>query len=197
MNVQVSLWNMFVVNERKTKCMVITPQNLTIEMPTLTVNNKVIPIVDKESYLGYNLTNDCKDNEAILKEKGSIYARGNMLLQKFKHCSDNVKIELFKAFCSSIYCCAVWSCFDKMFMDDLHVAHNNIFRLFFTLQQPCSVSYHFRQRNVSNFPLIRRKQCCSLFKRILESTNSLVHCLADSIHFVQSKIFMAWANDIF
>ena len=123
--------NHLVISESKSKCMVITPQNLDIELPLLFVNDKELPIVENESYLGYLLTRNDQDDVAILKEKKSLYARGNTLVRNFKHCSDAVKAELIKAYCSNIYCCAIWASYDQTKVNELHIAHNNIFRMFF------------------------------------------------------------------
>ena len=40
-----------IISESKTKCMVITPSNLDIDLPPLYVNNKELHSVEKESYL--------------------------------------------------------------------------------------------------------------------------------------------------
>jgi len=187
--------NHLVISESKSKCMVITPQNLDLDMPFLHVNNKKLPIVEKESYLGYVLTRNDSDDDAILKERKSLYSRGNMLVRKFKHCSDVVKAKLITAYCSSLYCCAIWSSYDNI--RNLHVAHNNVFRLFFGLRGRCSISENFRMRNIPNFTLIRRRQCASLFKRVMDSENMLVHHLINSAHFVSSKIYLEWKKLIF
>ena len=184
-----------VISESKSKCMAITPLNLDLDLPSLYINRKQLPVVEKESYLGYLLTSSDKDDNAIQKEKKSLYARGNMLIRKFKHCSDAVKAKLITAYCSSLYCCAIWSCYDNI--GNLHVAHNNIFRLFFGIRGPCSISEHFRNRNIPNFTLIRRRQCVSLFNRVMNSKNVLVHHLTNSAHFVKSKIYLEWKKLIF
>lgn len=189
--------NHLVISESKTKCMVITPQNLSIHIPPLFVNNKELPIVDNESYLGYMLTSNDTDEEAILKEKRSIYSRGNMLVRTFKHCSEAAKVKLFRAYCSSLYCCAIWSSYDSPSMNQLHIAHNNVFRIFFGIRGRCSISGQFREKEIPNFTLIRRKQCVSLFRRVMSSENILIINLINSVHFARSKIFLEWEKHIF
>ena len=189
--------NHLVISESKSKCMVITPQNLDIELPLLFVNDKELPIVENESYLGYLLTRNDQDDVAILKEKKSLYARGNTLVRNFKHCSDVVKAELIKAYCSSIYCCAIWASYDQTKVNELHIAHNNIFRMFFGIRERCSISKKFRQREIPNFTLIRRKQCVSLYRRVMTSENLLAHNIINSVNYTRSNIFLEWTKHIF
>ena len=46
--------------------------------------------------------NPC-DDLAIQKEIKKIYTRGNILINNFKHCCNNVKNVLFKTFCSNSF----------------------------------------------------------------------------------------------
>ena len=36
-----------------------------------------------------------------------VYARDNVLIKKFKHCTNDVQVKLFKSNCSSVYGIAV------------------------------------------------------------------------------------------
>ena len=44
------------------------------------------------------------DND-ITRQMRCFYIRGNFLARSFAHCSDAVKVKLFKAFCTNMYCC--------------------------------------------------------------------------------------------
>ena len=55
-------------------------------------------------YLACIVTKNMSDEDDVDRQIGSIYAKGNMLVNTFKCCSDEVKIELFKAYCSNLYC---------------------------------------------------------------------------------------------
>ena len=63
------------------------------------------------------------------KEIKSLYARGNLIIHKFKMCEDDVTSELFRIFCSSFYCCQLWCQYKKK----ICAAHNNMFRLLFNV----------------------------------------------------------------
>ena len=55
------------------------------------------------------INNDLNDNDDISRQIRSIYGAGNILIKKFKYCSEDVKDYLFKTYCTSMYgghlCC--------------------------------------------------------------------------------------------
>ena len=116
----------------------------------------------------------------ICKETRALYARGNMLLSKFGHCTVDVKNNLFMTYCSSLYCCALWSAYDYATLRSIHVAHNDVLRFMFHLPWYRRVSNIFVSLNIPNFSVLRRKLVYSMYKRVLASSNSLVRTLLDS-----------------
>ena len=71
----------------------------------------------------------CNDeNYTISKETRALYARGNMLLSKFRHCTHDVKRNLFSKYCSPLYCCSIWSAYDNStILRSIRAAHNDVF----------------------------------------------------------------------
>ena len=65
-------------------------------VPTFHLCYVNIKAAEKETYLGYIMNADMSDDEHISKKTRNIYARGNMLIRNFKHCTTVVKITLFK-----------------------------------------------------------------------------------------------------
>ena len=63
------------------------------------MHGTTISRVCHKDYLGYTISDDLNDNQAIIKEKRGIYARGNMLHRKFKTCNNEVKKKLFVSYC--------------------------------------------------------------------------------------------------
>ena len=79
------------ISRKNTKCMAIIPLcNKEIHIPSFYVHGTTISRVRRKNYLGYIISDDLNDNQAIIKEKRGIYARGNMLHRKFKACSNEV-----------------------------------------------------------------------------------------------------------
>ena len=144
-------------------------------------------------------SDSCTDIDDIRREIRAVYTRGNMLLQNFRHCSTEVKKQLFKSYCTSFYCSSLWSNFSRNTLEDLKVSYNNVFRFLFKLPRRGSVSYHFVNKDIPNFSLVRRILCNSILKRVLSSTNSLICNLVDSTFFTSSKckVFSEWMNVLF
>ena len=157
-----------VFNVAKSKCLVVKPHSMkSLHVPTLRLDGKTINFVKKELYLGYTITDDFQDDEAILKEMRGLYARGNMIVKNFKFCSSEVKAKLFSTYCTAFYCCSMWSSFKTASLKRLHIAHNNIFRFLFTIGKRESVSVIFVKNNIPNMTIIRRKIVFSLYKHEL------------------------------
>ena len=161
-----------------------------IHLPSFYVNGSRLNIVSKKGYLGYIISSNDKDDFAVQKECRAVYARGNMLLRKFKICSTEVKKQLFTSYCSFFYCCALWCNFNKTSLQDLQVAYNNIFRLLMNLPYRCRVSPHFIALGMNHFSVIRRKLVHSLYQRILLSKNTLISTLVRCNHFASSRMLL-------
>ena len=62
--------------------------------------------VHETKYLGYFLSEDKSDDAEISKQIRTLYIRSNTLLRMFSYCTIDVKKELFRTYCSSLYCCS-------------------------------------------------------------------------------------------
>ena len=179
--------------------MAIYPKSLKdLYFPKLFANGSLLNNVEKETYLGF-IMNSCDkdDTTSTCKETRAVYARGNMLLRKFGHCTVDVKKNLFMTYCSPLYCCSLWSACDYTTLRSIHVAHNDVYRFMFHLPQYTRVSNIFVSLNIPNFSVLRRKLVYSMYKRVLASSNSLVRTLLDSNFFVTSRTFKRWMQILF
>ena len=187
-----------VINYKKCKCVAVCPKSLRdLCIPKLFVNGSVLRNVEQEMYLGFIMTSRNGESDTISKETRALYARGNMLLSKFRHCTQDVKKNLFMTYCSSLYCCSMWSVYDNSTLRSIHVAHNDVLRVMFHLPRHTRVSNIFVKQNIPSFPVLRRKLVYSMYKRVLTSSNSLVQTLVNSNFFVSSKIFKKWMEILF
>ena len=150
-----------------------------------------------EKYLGFIFSDNCLDNDHIVHEMRSTYARGGILLRNFKHCSIDVKIKLFQTYCSSIYCCGLFSVYHKKVIQKLHVAFNKIFKSLLGVPRRSSASHLFVSMNVDNFLVRRRKLTYSFFRRASESCNSLVSCIFDSKYFNNCNLKNEWDSILY
>ena len=66
--------NGLMINRKKTKCMVIVPMcNKEIHISSFYVHGTIIRRVRHKNYLGYIISDDLNDNQAIIKEKKKRY----------------------------------------------------------------------------------------------------------------------------
>ena len=63
------------------------------------------------------------DNLDIVRQMGLLYARTNMLIRKFSKCYINVKLCLFRAYCTQFYGCSRWKIFQVTVMHRFEAAY--------------------------------------------------------------------------
>ena len=93
----------------------------------------------------------------------TLYIRSNELLRTFHYCSTDVKLKLSKSYCTSIYCCYLWTAYKKSTFDRLRVAFNNAYRR--VLGQPwrCRVSAMYANYGINNFKVTIRKSTFDIY----------------------------------
>ena len=185
-------------NVKKTKCMCVKSLVMKdIHVPKFFLNGSQITQVKRECYLGVEITDDCMDDATIIKERKKLYARGNTILRKFRHCTKEVKISLFLAYCTSFYCGSLWSNFKRSSFKSIQVAHNTMFKMLMGADRRSSASGSFATHNVPNLLVIQRKMVFSLYSRVLSSQNMLVFIIVNSINFNSSNIYTKWRTILF
>ena len=167
-------------NIKKSKSMMIPVKKfIDLAFPTFYID--VLTNVSSEKYLGYNISVDCRDDDSISNVIRGLYARGNMLKRNFIQCDIPVKLQLFQAYCSSFYCCSLWTNYTHNAIQRMKVCHNNILRHFISVERSASVSQQFVKNGLNNFNVLRRKFVFSLWKRVMTSQNSLVSTIVNSV----------------
>ena len=109
----------------------------------------------------------------------TLYIRSNKLLRTFHYCSTGVKLELFKSYCTSFYCCYLWTAYKKSTFDRLCVAFNNEYR-----------------RVLNNFEATIRKSTFGFIQRLAKSTNSLIVTIGKS-SIVRIDIWNFWQKTVY
>ena len=175
-------------NAKKTKCMIINPRHRKpTNNPIFSLNDQPINRVQQEQYLGYIVREDMSDTDTIKHEIRKQYIRGNMIKRKFGSCSEEVKLRLFRSYCSSFYCSHLWSEHNTEYIHKAKVCHNNILRYFISSHYLDSISQHFVCRNLDNFDVLRRKSMYNFYTRLLCSKNLLVSTILSSNFFIYSN----------
>ena len=126
-----------------------------------------------------------------------MYCRGNIIIRKFKHCSDNVKTQLFQSYCTNFYCAPLWCNYSAESFRQVKVAYNKIFRNLLGLDRRTSMSAAFVTRHLNPFIVILRKLIVSFRTRILCSENSIIETVTNSLYFTFSTLTGRWNKMIF
>jgi hypothetical protein len=166
-------------NVKKSQLMVFGDGNKAYDnIPPVNINKISIQRVVKFKYLGHVLTPDLKDDEDLERERRALSVRANMLARRFARCSREVKITLFRAFCTSFYTCNLWARYTQKAYNALRIQYNNAFRVLLRLPRYCSASGMFAEAGVDCFYATMRKRCASLVRRVRASGNSILNMIA-------------------
>ena len=174
--------NGVIFNAKKTKCVYFKSKKQRNSKPgSVLLGNQAIDVVDKEKYLGHLLTSDMRDSEDMMRQKCLFYARGNSLIRKFKYCSLTVKRALFRSYCCSFYCSALWINYPLRDLQAMKVAYNNILRGFFNISRLSSVTQACAELSLPTFRSIYDSSTRSLVNRVQMSSNIYVRsCFCSS-----------------
>ena len=89
--------------------MVFKPKSYKLSCPLLYMDSQVLKYVDNVKYLGFTFSSDQKDNNDILRQLRMLYTKSNRLLRLFHRCSVDVKLALFRSYCTCLYCPFLWT----------------------------------------------------------------------------------------
>ena len=101
--------NEIVYNSKKTVCMNIVPKSLKgLHVPSMFLSGKELKWAEEHKCLGVFANKIFSDIKDLKNQMRSVYSKGNMLISKFRKCSDSVKVQLFKTFCTNVYIVLVY-----------------------------------------------------------------------------------------
>ena len=120
-----------------------------------------------------------------------------MLVRKFSKCSDEVKIQLFRSYCTGMYTGQLWWKYTKATMRKLIVAYNRAFRMLMGLPYDCSASGMFANNRLPTAPAILRNLCFKFLKRLEKSDNFLISSIRKSDLWFNSNIKKHWFNILY
>ena len=129
-------------NSNKSFSMCFKLSTIKYTRPWFFLAGMKIPIVTHCKYLGVIVSQHNSDND-LKSQMRKFYANANMLFRKFSKCSVNIKCYLFKTYCSTMYCSALWFINTKIALTKLKIAYNNSLRRLLGLPKCNSASEMF------------------------------------------------------
>ena len=100
-----SIRNDIKFNPIKSVCIVFKPKNNKLCCPNVRLDRNILEYIYCTKYLGFTFNMNSQDDDDMLRQMRTLYMRSNKLLRTFHCCSIDVKLELFRSFCTSFYCC--------------------------------------------------------------------------------------------
>ena len=97
-----------------------------------------------------------------------LYTKSNRLLRLFHCCSTDVKLTLFRSYCTCFYCPFLWTHYKKSTHSKLRVAFNNVYRRILKLPPRSSASTMYAVNHIDSFEIFSSKTC-SWFYQTIES----------------------------
>ena len=114
-------------NAKKVFFFAFTPRLFKLSLLNLHINNIPILYVYSVKYLGFIFAGAHKDDNDILRQMRTLYARSNRLLRIVHYCNTKVLIELGRSYCGSFYCSYVLTQFNKSAISKICVAYNDLY----------------------------------------------------------------------
>ena len=168
-------------NSTKSNVLVFRSKLLkNLHVPEFEINNTAIDRVSMYKYLGHCINDELSDDDDMTRQRNKIYAQGNALIRKFYMCTENVKIALFKSYCTTLYTSTLWYKYRRESLRKLCVAYNNIFRKLTHQARDCSASQMFVSRQLPTCKMLIRRNVYGFMLNVQKSNNlilnSIVHC---------------------
>ena len=172
----------------KSVVLLISPHpNRVPNKPNIYLGHNILSYVHEFKYLGHVSSECFTDDKDIERERRALATRGNLLLHKFRFCSNDVKCLLFKTYCYQMYCCSLWSRYRNYSLNRIKVTYNNIMRRVMSLPPWCSASSMFVTLNVYSFQEVLRNSSFGLLNRLESSPNMIISNLRNSDANVRSS----------
>jgi len=120
-----------------------------------------------------------------------------MILRKFHMCNPDVKLTLFRTYCTPMYTSQLWWSYRKATINKLYTSYHNILKMFLGLSKFESTIVLCIYVNVQCCQSVIRSLVYCFLLRLDSSDNVLVQSiLRSSLNFV-SRIRVHWMNILY
>ena len=108
-----SITNDIKFNSIKFVCIVFKPKNNKLYCSNVRLDCNILEYISCAKCLDITFNMNSQDNDDMLRQMCTLYIRSNKLLRTFHCYTIDVKLELFRSFCTSFYCCYLWTAYKK------------------------------------------------------------------------------------
>jgi hypothetical protein len=183
-------------NAKKSVVMICsTRDDLNIKFPSFYLSGEELGVVNTTKYLGHILTDTLEDDADMSRQRRVLYVQANMLARKFHHCTTDVKINLFRTYCSPLYTAPLWVRYKKESLLKLKVAYNDCLRILLKKPRSTRASQLFCRLGLTTFMALVRNLTFKFMNRLDRSMNELIVQIVDpsrsSVRYM-SKIWDHW-----
>ena len=161
------------------------------------VSGEIIPRKDTVKYLGHYICSDLSDDRDIKRQYQRLYGHANSLVRRFHMCSEQVKIKLFRAYCTPLYTSQLWFNYKQKTMRKLIVGYNNALRILLKLPWDCSASQMFAERHLPSAKALLRNLIYRFMKRLEVSSNALIIAIRNSDLHWSSRLKKHWHDTLY
>ena len=189
-----------VFNPKKSAVMIFKNKDaIVLNAPPFVLNDENIPVVEEYCYLGHIIDADLNDEKDILRQRKKIYQQGNAIIRRFSMCSIDVKINLFKTYCTSMYTAHLWCRYratsnSRGAMSKLYVAYHNTLKMFVGVSKFERNSTLCAYMNIPNCAGIIRNFINKFVYRINNSDNPIIVALVNPGFDNSSCLKMKWKD---
>ena len=187
-----------IFNPKKSAVMIFKNKNdRDLNPPPFVLNNEAIPVVDDYCYLGHIIDKEMNDEKDIHRQRKKLYQQGNAIIRKFAICTIDVKLILFKAYCTSMYTAQLWCKYrstsnNRGAMSKLYVAYHNTLKMFVGVSKYESNSTLCAYMNIPNCAGIIRHLIYKFRCRLENSSNTIIAALVNSCYRHTSCLWSKW-----
>jgi len=186
--------NDIVFNKNKSVCMVFKPVRYRLFCPIIYLDDDALEYSATVKYLGVILNHKCSDDDDMLRHLRGLYARSNILLRKFHHCTIDIKLALFRAYCLPTYCSHLWVQYNKCTYSKLRVAFNNVYRRILGFNRSDSASHMYVLNRIDNFDTVLRKNVYGFMHRVCTINNELVRNVTKCVMHLCNGMWSKWTQ---
>jgi len=118
--------------------------------------------------------NNMTDDDDMRREIKNLFVRTDMILSRFRCCSINVKLTLFKTYCLSLYDTALWKNFSATVYRKLKSAFNKCIKKMFGYTRRDSMTSVFFDLSLPTLDTVVHNSRILFANQSLRSCNKIV-----------------------